>query len=444
MIKNFVLDTNVIVHDPNFLNNFQENNIIIPLICIEELDNLKKREGLVGYQARKALRIIGKLRDEKVYLNEGILLPTGGKLRIETNHMDLSGLPDAMDVNKNDNKILAVTKNLAKISKDQTILVTKDLSMAIKADSLNIKVEDYQSDKVDVETLYKGYSEVYLTSEQMGQIFNGGLELPDEIAEGVYPNHFFHIKNIENPSHEMLAKFNGDLIIPLKYINDTAWGLKPINREQKMAFELLMDPDIHLVTISGGAGSGKTILATSVALQKVIEMGVYRKIIFVRPVVAAGNDIGFLPGTEEEKLKPWMGAFYDAIDNLFDSKNKNNKKHETVDSFIDMYREKGIIETKTFNYMRGRTLSNALVIVDESQQTTPHLAKLMLTRAGHDAKFVFTGDPSDNQIDNILVDSKSNGLVYTIDKMKPFDITGHISLKQVERSPLAELAERYM
>jgi PhoH-like ATPase len=225
-----------------------------------------------------------------------------------------------------------------------------------------------------------------------------------------------------------------------------------------MAYELLMEPEVHFVSITGGAGSGKTILATAVALQKVIEQGQYRKIVFVRPVVAAGNEIGYLPGTEEEKLRPWMGSFYDAIENLVDKKVLKKQKEVqakgrvvysekpefSVDDFIDQYRRYGVIETKTFTYMRGRTLSDALVIVDEAQEITPHLAKLMLTRAGFGSKFVFIGDPSDNQIDNVLVDAKSNGLVYTIEKMKPSRLTGHVSLKQVERSPLAKLAEGTM
>jgi len=203
-------------------------------------------------------------------------------------------------------------------------------------------------------------------------------------------------------------------------------------------------------------------MSTAVALKKVIEQGLFRRVIFVKPVIPAGDDIGFLPGTEEEKLKPWMGSFYDAVENLMDAKDKAKKdkiiekkgkkidEHEvkrtqvTVDNFIEKLRKNGQIETKTFTYMRGRTLSDALVIVDEAQQTTPHLAKLMLTRAGFGSKFVFIGDPSDNQIDNTLVDEKSNGLVYTIEKMKPFDITGHVTLEHVERSQLSKLAEKSM
>ena len=276
-----------------------------------------------------------------------------------------------------------------------------------------------------------------------------------------YPNEFFSIKSTDNSAHETLAKYDGNKIVPLKLSNEKAWGLSPKNREQKMALELLMDEDIQLVTLSGGAGTGKSILSVAAALQKVIESNVYDKIILVKPVVTAGDPIGFLPGTENAKLKPFMDSFGDSIESLMTERSKkqsaeksnklkkNAKKsseyHEkpafSAESFLEQYQEAGIIEMKTFAFMRGRTLSNAMVIIDEAQEITPHLAKLMLTRAGQGAKFVMIGDPSDNQIDNTLVDSKSNGLVYVIEKMKPFEITGHISLEEVERSPLAKIAE---
>jgi len=454
MVKNFILDTNVLVHDPYCISNFQDNNVIIPIMVVEELDSLKKREGMLGFHARSAAREINKLR-EYGSLSEGVNLPGGGMLKIELDHLDTMELPDGLDISKMDNKILALTKNLQKECKDQpTILVTKDVYMAIKGDSLGITVQDYENDKVTVESIYNGYTELMLPSKDIEKIYKDGLKLPKQLDETIYPNEFIHIKSNDTSSHEVLTIFNGDRIVPLKYANNSAWGLVPINREQKMAFELLMDNNIHFVTLAGGAGSGKTILSTAVALQKVIEEEVYRKIVFVKPVVPAGNDIGYLPGTEEEKLKPWMGSFYDAVDNLFGNKYRRKEKGGkadglskptfTVDSFIEDYRQHGIIETKTFTYMRGRTLSDALVVVDEAQEITPHLAKMMLTRAGFGAKFVFLGDPTDSQIDNVLVDARSNGLVYTIEKMKPFQITGHVTLNKVERSPLAQIAERYM
>ena len=462
MIKNYIIDTNVMVHDPDFICNFEDNNIIIPIICIEELDNLKKREGIVGYHARSAAREINNLR--KIGdLHEGVTLANGGTIRIELNNSDLSCLPNGFDFNKNDTKILAITKNISINDKEiSTILVTKDLYMAIKGDALGIVIQDYQNDKITADELYKGHRKITLSSKLMDEIQAGGIAMPSGFDFTLYPNEFLDITSSSDEGYEIIGKFNGKAIVPLKYANEAAFGLSPINKEQKMAFELLMDPKIEFVTISGGAGSGKTIMSTAVALKKVIEQGLFRRVIFVKPVIPAGDDIGFLPGTEEEKLKPWMGSFYDAVENLMDAKDKAKKdkiiekkgkkidEHEvkrtqvTVDNFIEKLRKNGQIETKTFTYMRGRTLSDALVIVDEAQQTTPHLAKLMLTRAGFGSKFVFIGDPSDNQIDNTLVDEKSNGLVYTIEKMKPFDITGHVTLEHVERSQLSKLAEKSM
>lgn len=460
MIKNYILDTNVLIHFPGCIHTFEDNNIIIPLICLEELDNLKKKEGIIGYQAREALREINSVRMFGNIKNK-VRLPNGGTLRVELNHMNPTDMPDGFDLNKNDNKIINIALNIKKDSKKTpTILVTKDLCVAIKAESLNIKVQDYQNDKIDADQIYKGYKEISLSSSKINKIFDGGLSLNQATKLVTYPNEFFRIKSIDNDNHETLAKYDGKKIVPLKYNDDKAWGLVPKNKEQRMAFELLMDDSIHMVTLSGGAGTGKSILSVAAALQKVIEHNMYDKIIFVKPVVSAGESIGYLPGTENEKLKPFMDSFGDTIENLISDRNKrqsaekndtgktvkgNNKSFEkptfSVESFLEQYREAGIIEMKTFSFMRGRTLSNAMVIIDEAQEMTPHLAKLMLTRAGQNSKFVMIGDPSDNQIDNTLVDAKSNGLVYVIEKMKPYHITGHISLEEVERSPLAKIAE---
>ncbi len=456
MIKNYILDTNVIIHDPNCFYNFEDNNVILPIVAIEELDTIKNREGMVGYHARIAARELNSLRSLG-NLEQGIQTESGGTIRIELNHMDMSCIPQGIDTHKNDTRILAMAKNLQKENPDiPTILVTKDVYMAIKADSFGIPAQDYNNDKIKCDELYTGYRDVYASSEKMNLIYKGGLPACEvEVDEPLFPNEFLNITSTNDDNHKVLARYDGNLIVPLKYAKQTAWGLSPINREQKMAYELLMDKDIPFVTITGGAGSGKTILATAVALEKVIEQGEYSKIVFVRPTVAAGNDIGYLPGTEDEKLRPWMGSFYDAISNLMTARNNTKEEHAkpsrytdkpdfSVEHFIETFKLKGVIETKTFTYMRGRTLSNAMVIVDEAQELTPHLAKLMLTRAGFGSKFVFIGDPSDNQIDNVLVDAKSNGLVYTVDRMKQFTITGHVALRQVERSPLASVAEKYM
>lgn len=450
MVKNYVIDTNVMIHDPNFMYKFSDNNVIIPLLCLEELDNLKKRDGLVGFNARHVAKEL-KLLMDKADITTGIPLENGGVLRVELNHLDTGILPNGVDTHKNDTRIIAVVMNLAKASKEPTILVTKDVYMNIKAKSLGCDVQDFQNDKIEIDSVYTGYMDVEWTSDKIDAIYGGGLTLDESLNLSLNPNQFLHIRSSDRASHEVLARFDGQRVVPLKYANEQAWGLTPINREQKMAFELLMNPDIHFATITGGAGSGKTILATAAALQNVIETDRYRKIVFVRPVTAAGDDIGYLPGTEIDKLKPWMGSFYDAIENLTDIKDTNktdshygHKPTFTVEDFIEQYRQRGVIETKTFTYMRGRTFTNSFIIVDEAQEMTPHLAKLMLTRAGHNSKFIFLGDPSDNQIDNHYVDARSNGLIFTVEKMKSFNITGHVTLNKVERSPLAQVAERNM
>ena len=462
MIKNYILDTNVLVHSPGCLYQFSDNNIIIPIVVLEELDNLKNREGIVGYQAREAIRELNNVR-KYGNLNSGITLPGGGSIRVELDCMSPTDVPDGILLDKNDNKILIVTKNIEAGNPEiKTILVTKDLCMAIKAESLGLEVQDYQNDKIAVDNVYKGWRELMLSSADINRIYDGGLVFKSEDIK-LFPNEFLFVKSLDSSTHTAVAKFSAGRIIPLKHSTEKAWGLIPRNKEQQMAYELLMDEDIHLVTLTGGAGTGKTILSTAVALQKVIETGTYSKIVFVRPVIPAGSDIGFLPGNESEKLRPWMGSFFDAIESLTTSQNTKTKElsardkltrnsrtsdpkkpNFSVEDFIEQYREAGVIETKTFTYMRGRTLSNALVIIDEAQEMTPHLAKLMLTRAGQDSKFVMIGDPSDNQIDNTFIDSKSNGLVYVVEKMKEFDIAGHISLEEVERSPLAKLAEEFL
>ena len=464
MIKNYILDTNVLIHYPGCIHTFEDNNIIIPLICLEELDSLKRKDGIVGFQAREALREINSVR-QFGDIHNGVRLPNGGNLRVELNHMSPDKLPDGIDLNKNDNKVLTIAINLRNEAEHvSTVLVTKDLCLAIKAEALHLEVQDYHNDKVNVDYVYRGYKEIILSSEQIDRIYQEGLELNEDTGYEAFPNEFFCIKSYDSNSHETLARYHGDKIVPFKYATDKAWGLIPKNRGQRMAFELLMDEEISLVTLSGGAGTGKTILSISVALQKVIETNSYSKIIYVKPVVSAGDSIGYLPGSEHEKLKPFMDSFGDAVESLMTGRSRrqlseNNEKsgkkglsHSedfekrmfSVEDFLEQYRDAGMIEMKTFAFMRGRTLSNAMVIIDEAQEMTPHLAKLMLTRAGKDTKIVMIGDPSDNQIDNVFVDSKSNGLVYVIEKMKACGLTGHVTLEEVERSPLAKLAEELL
>ena len=448
--KNYVLDTNVLLHDPACIYNFKGNNVILPLVVLEELDSLKSREGLCGCQARQAVRELSKIVEGKAQqsIQDGIALGKSILLKIEMNgYHNMAEYTDELDLKKNDNRILLTTLSIRKREPEMaTILVSKDICMRLKAEAFGLETEDYETDRIVLDDLYAGRAEAVLPSKEIDQIYDGGLPCPKRIR--LYPNQFLLIRAKDDPARSSVVRFNGEKLVPLQFENRSAWGLYPLNLEQKMAFELMMDDAVKFVSVTGGAGSGKTILATAVALEKVIEQHSYRKIVFVRPVIPAGEDIGFLPGDEEEKLRPWMGSFYDAFESLmYCGRNRKPRKscsddNVLVDSIIDNFKNSGVIDMKTFTYMRGRTLSDAFVIVDEAQETTPHIAKLMLTRAGQNSKFIFIGDPTDNQIDNALVDSRSNGLVYLVEKLKESPLTGHVTLNQVERSPLARLAEK--
>ena len=448
--KNYVLDTNVLLHDPVCIDNFKGNNVILPLVVLEELDSLKTREGLCGCQARQAVRELSKIVEGKAQqsIRDGIELGKNIVLRIERNgYHNMPDYADELDLGKNDNRILLTTLSVRKREPETpTILVSKDICMRLKAEALGLETEDYETDRIVLDDLYSGHAAASMPSREIDRIYDAGLPRPRRLR--LYPNQFLLIRAKDDPARSAVARFDGEKLVPLRFENRSAWGLYPLNLEQKMAFELMMDDDVKFVSVTGGAGSGKTILATAVALEKVIEQHAYRKIVFVRPVVPAGDDIGFLPGNEEEKLRPWMGSFYDAFESLMycghGRKPRKNCAEDSVpvDSIIENFKSSGVVDMKTFTYMRGRTLSDAFVIVDEAQETTPHIAKLMLTRAGQNSKFVFLGDPTDNQIDNALVDSRSNGLVYLVEKLKESVLTGHVTLNQVERSPLARLAEQ--
>ena len=437
--KNYVFDTSTLMHDPKSIFNFNGNNVYVPLMVLEELDNLKNKDGIQGFQAREALRNLNATIDGlgDLAISTGIPLDNDIRLFIYVNEQS------EQHTAPNRNYILQATKKISLLNDNPTTLVTKNLYLRINGKAMGLSCEDYETDKI-VSNLYSGYDTMQISEKKLDRIFDSGLKLTDE--HNLHPNQFVFVQSKENERHKSIARLEDSRLVPLQHDNKTAWGLRPINAEQKMAFELLMNPDIPFVSITGGAGCGKTIVATAVALEKVLEQKEYRKIVFVRPVSPAGDNIGYLPGNEEEKLRPWMGSFYDAIENLMNlepkaKKNKNLDNNLQADCFIEDLHRRGIIETKTFTYMRGRTLSDAFVIVDEAQEITPHLAKLMLTRAGNNTKFVLIGDPSDNQIDNAMVDSRSNGLVYTVEKLKSSPLTGHVTLNQVERSQLASLAE---
>jgi PhoH-like ATPase len=433
MVKTYILDTNILLHDPESIFAFEDNEVVIPLLVIEELDDHKRRPDEVGRNARVVARKLDELR-AKGPLSEGIDLPKGGRLRIELNHHDLSHLPPGVDLDKPDNRILVVSLNLHKRTGKKVILVTKDLNLRIKADVIGVTTEDYYSDKVDYTELYSGVAELFVPTEKL-DVFYKAKELP---LNGLGPgreNQFFVLKNELNPSQSALARCQGDRLLPLSFSQAAPMGIRARNKEQSFALELLLDDKVSVITLAGPAGTGKTLLAVAAGLEKVLEENVYSRLLVTRPVTPLGEDLGFLPGSKEEKLKPWMQPIQDNLEFIF---------HQAEDprSIQAQLKDQGMLEMEALTYIRGRSIPGQFIICDEAQNLTPHMVKTLVTRAGEGTKIVFTGDPE--QIDHPYLDSSSNGLSYLVEKLKGQVLAGHVTLIKGERSAVAELGARLL
>jgi PhoH-like ATPase len=459
LIKNYVLDTNVILHDPTALNRFQDNHVVIPIIVIEELDHFKKDLNMLGRNARTASKILDRMR-ETGRLAEGVPLENGGMLKVGFAGDRGGNLPAELRGSKQDNLILAVALELREKEPGvPVVVVTKDTNLRIKADALGLNAEDYETGRVDIEELYKGFREVDLPKERIDGFYEKGeLPLEGDWAD-LYPNEFVLFREAGGQSSALgrhdAARRSVKVIPPFK---DDLWGIRPKNKEQHFALEVLLDDSVKLVTLAGKAGTGKTLLAIAAGLRKTADDEVYQRLLVSRPVLPMGKDLGFLPGDVEEKLKPWMQPIFDNVEYLFGASRKRQRGavgrgpaerrgggdggegmrgfdgRRGYQELIDM----GILEIEPLTYIRGRSIPNQYIIVDEAQNLTPHEVKTILTRAGENSKVVLTGDPY--QIDNPFVDSASNGLSYVVERMKGEAMAGHVLLMKGERSPLAELA----
>jgi len=446
-MKDFVLDTNVILHDSNAIFKFEENNVLIPMTVVEELDHFKKEMNELGRNARFFSKKIDELRAQGS-VAEGVLVNNkGGLLRVVMCCAEsLTHLPPEMDHNLPDNRILAVALHNQSHSENKTVLVSKDTNMRIKADALELPAENYNNDKVEVESLYTGI--LYVANE---------AEIPAQ--EYLQPNQYVVVKDACTGLITKEGRYDKGLgeIVPLR--DDlTSWGLEPVNDEQRYLMDLLLNDDIKLVTAVGIAGAGKTLVALACALRKVTDDFVYRKLLVSRPVMPMGKDIGYLPGDIGEKLSPYIQPIRDNVEFLVSGsaptvklagKKRGKKVREEEEKEAGLlgngYSEleaAGIMEIEPLLYIRGRSIPNVVMIVDEAQNLSAHEVKTIITRAGKGTKLIFTGDIE--QIDAPYLDASSNGLTYLIDKFQDQKIAGHITLVKGERSELAEIATQIL
>ena len=436
--RKYILDTNVLLQDPFAIYAFQTSEVIIPAIVLEEVDSKKRHMDEVGRNARHIARLLDGLR-EKGKLHIGVPLINGGIFRVELNHRSFGKLKDYFFENNNDNRILAVALNIKmeeeqKNSGTSVTLVSKDALLRVKADALGIHAEDFLSDRVvQYDRMYKGYGEKFITSDLLDLIFEKRYLKIEEVGlEGSYPNQFFILKDELNPSRSALSIVDKDS----KHLNlflakdEPIWGIRPRNVQQKMAIELLNRDDIPLVTLAGKAGTGKTLLSLAAALYQTEDLQNYKKILVARPVVPVGKDIGYLPGEKEEKLRPWMQPIYDNLEFLF-----NTKKPGELEQILAGI---GSIQVEALTYIRGRSIPDQFIIIDEAQNLTKHEVKTILTRVGERSKIVLVGDPK--QIDHPYLDEYTNGLTYVAERLKHLAESGHIKLEKGERSGLAQMA----
>lgn len=436
-MKNFVLDTNVILHDAKSIYNFEENNIYLPIVVLEELDNFKKGNEQINFNAREFIREIDKITDNKLFTEGASLGPGLGRLYIVVGEQDNPEIVKAFPEKKADHRILSTTKTvIAEHPGEKTILVTKDLNLRMKARSLGIDVEDYKSDKVqNTDQFDKEQRMIEIDRPDMLDVMyktNTGFT-PGElgISDELIANECF---TLNSGGSSMLARYNPYLQKIIRIDKIANAGIKPRNAEQAFAFEVLNDPDIRLVALTGRAGTGKTLLALAAALK---QSKLYKQILLMRPIVSLSNkDIGFLPGTEKEKIAPYMQPLFDNL-NVIKYQGGEGQLHQIEDLQVS-----GRLSIEALAFIRGRSLAETFCIIDEAQNLTPHEIKTIITRAGEGTKMVFTGDI--HQIDSPYLDSQSNGLAYMIDKMKGQPLFAHVNLLKGERSELAEIASNLL
>jgi PhoH-like ATPase len=460
MKKNYVLDTNVLLHDPHAIFRFEDNDVIVPIYCIEEVDQFKREGSERGRNARQIARVLDELREQGGSLAGGVTLASGGMLRVAV-PAKRPELPSAIDKATMDQAILQTAFDVRENDGGRpTIFVTMDSNLRIRADALGMVTQNYENQRVEVEQLDTGVKEIEVEAQAIDAFFHDGrlaaASLPQGGASfpstggggtglgasnggpvgppGLTPNLCILLRDKTNPSHTALGRYDAAKreVIALRVPREGVMGVRPRNKEQSYAIDLLLDENVRLVTLVGKAGTGKTLLALAAGLKRTMDDGVYTRMLVSRPVMPLGRDIGFLPGDVDEKLNPWMQPIFDNLEFLF-----SNTARKGPRAYAELL-DSGQIQVEPLTYIRGRSLPQQFMIVDEAQNLTPHEVKTIITRSGDGTKIVLTGDPG--QIDNPYVDSASNGLTICADRFRGEKLAGHIVLAKGERSELAELA----
>ncbi len=438
MKKNFVLDTNVLLHDPGALISFDDNNVVVPIYVIEEVDAFKKDLSELGRNARQISRILDSQR-KGGRLVDGVPIEgtEGGTLRVAFAGEELPP-KHALDRHNADNRIIATALEVQRADPSTPLIfISMDINLRIRGAALGLQVQDYDTERVPLSELYMGVYERAITTERMSGLYDSGeIELEDGVEEEdpMPPNSFAVLSDGGGGSALVKMPVGGRTARLLRGNGPTVWGIHPRNKEQRFAFELLLDDEIRLVTLLGQAGTGKTLLGLAAGLQKVVEEQAYQRMLVSRPVFPLGRDIGFLPGDVEDKLRPWMQPVHDNLELLLGLTPGEKRKGRSTDELFDM----DMVHIEPLTYIRGRSIPRQFILVDEAQNLTPHEVKTIITRAGDDTKIVLTGDAY--QIDNPYVDTTNNGLVHVLNRFKGQSIAGHVTLTKGERSDLAERA----
>ena len=435
MKKNYVLDTNVLLHDPHAILKFEDNDLILPIYVLEEIDAFKRDTTERGRNARTVARLLDGYRARGGALAKGVPIGDGGSLRVHV-PARRKELSIALKPSSADHAILQTAIEVRDASPEQpTIFVTMDVNLRIRGDALGLSTESYEHQSVDIDHLNTGIVELTVTAEQLDSFSETGALEPCK-DERLYANVCVLLRDDNPRSRTALGRFRAEHgeIRALHNPREGIMGIRPRNKEQTFALDLLTDRAVRLVTIVGKAGTGKTLLALAAGLKRTVAEATYSRLLVSRPVMPMGRDLGFLPGTIEEKLDPWMQPIFDNLEFLLVA---GGGKRRGIVGFDELF-ESGQLQVEPLTYIRGRSLPQQYVIVDEAQNLTPHEVKTIITRCGEGAKIVLTGDPY--QIDNPYVDSASNGLTVTADRMRGEHLVGHILLSKGERSELANIA----